>query len=158
MLWKDLFQDLWREHRRELLQELVWNFPSFKEIALNSVCFWIIKTCYKKLLNFFFTNSSSSILPPSLPPRPIKKKSQRQETHCKRVAFTIMHFKNDMKNLPQTEWIELRQKQKGEEKERKNHLEQQRRRRQNDEMGEKTRFEMKTVKWDFCWWCFDCVL
>lgn len=23
-----------------------------------------------------------------------------------------MHFKNDMKNLPQTEWIELRQKQK----------------------------------------------
>lgn len=53
-----------------------------------------------------------------------------------------MHFKNDMKNLPETEWIELRQKQKGEK--RKIHLE--RRRRQNDEMGEKR--DPKWKRWN----------
>lgn len=42
---------------------------------------------------------------------------QRQQTQ--RVAFTIMHFKNDMKNLPQTEWIELRQKKNRGEKRKK---------------------------------------
>lgn len=47
-----------------------------------------------------------------------------------------MHFKNDMKNLPQTEWIEMRQKQN------KINLKE----REKEEKKNKSWFGMETVK------------
>lgn len=124
------------------------------------MCFYIQKII-RSLFFFLFTFKnpfSNPLIPTPLQTSAIKKNKCNDRRIAKRVAFTIMHFKNDMKNLPQTEWIELRQKKKRRREEKKGEKNSSRAttttKRWN---GRKTRSEMKTVNWDFRWWCFSIV-